>query len=507
MTRKAKVNQIILIIFDDVRGEHLFHWINEGKLPNISSLAQKGIKCPNCVTSFPSVTLPCYANIITGSNSGYFPKEGSGVPGYHWVNRSDPPHETKKPPFIRNYSERRDVFEINKDIGSNVKTIFEQAGDGNFLSVISFLFRGSIFSMPKEFRSELILRRIEEIYINPREIFSDNELPKISIGLVPQTDELMHDKGFDHPDYINLVHTCDKFIGSLIKTIKDLGHYDDTAICITSDHGNYKASNIYDLEPFFKMRKLKPYNPKTGEGDFDANLGGVGFFNFRGDSWYHHPTISQLKNYKLTGSGTSNLDLFMTLWQIPGIKLMYFKDDGNTFDKGVIHLERHDKKTNKKLKGRIEYSGSGKDQRTKYIYEDEDLFGFENNEEACKLLDNKDHTIEEWVSKTYQTDFVNIIDQLPRYFKNPRACDIMISTEGEYCFNYEHGYTNGSSLYTHDIARKDSMLVPLIIGGSPEIPNIELEFCQTVDITPTLLNLLGMKPDSSVIGNSLIKKR
>ena len=51
-----------------------------------------------------------------------------------------------------------------------------------------------------------------------------------------------------------------------------------------------------------------------------------------------------------------------------------------------------------------------------------------------------------------------------------------------------------------------SVKVPLIIGGSLEIPNMELELCQTVDITPTLLDLLGIKPDLSVIGNSLINK-
>ncbi|MFW9881225.1 MAG: alkaline phosphatase family protein, partial [Candidatus Thorarchaeota archaeon] len=148
MSRNAKVNQIILIIFDDVRAEHLFKWLGEGMLPNIYQLASNGISCHNTVTSFPSVTLPCYADIITGSNSGFFPEEGSGVPNYHWLDRTVPPIEKRKPPFIRNYSERRDIFKINNDIGKHVKTIFEQAGDGNFLSVTSFLYRGSIFTTP-----------------------------------------------------------------------------------------------------------------------------------------------------------------------------------------------------------------------------------------------------------------------------------------------------------------------------------------------------------------------
>jgi len=97
MSRNTKVNQVILIILDDVRAEHLFKWMKEGKLPNIAQLAENGVSCQNTVTSFPSVTLPCYADIITGANSGFFLKEGSGVPSYHWIDRTVPPSEKNKP--------------------------------------------------------------------------------------------------------------------------------------------------------------------------------------------------------------------------------------------------------------------------------------------------------------------------------------------------------------------------------------------------------------------------
>ena len=96
------------------------------------------------------------------------------------------------------------------------------------------------------------------------------------------------------------------------------------------------------------------------------------------------------------------------------------------------------------------------------------------------------------------------IDQLPRYFKNPRSCDIMTSTCGEYGFNYEHGKTVDPHPYSHDIAIKKSMTVPLIIGGSDEIPKLKLEYCKTTDAVPTLLDLLGIAPHKSVIGTSLL---
>ena len=57
---------------------------------------------------------------------------------------------------------------------------------------------------------------------------------------------------------------------------------------------------------------------------------------------------------------------------------------------------------------------------------------------------------------TNKIDFPMLIDQIPRYFKNPRACDIMFSTCGEYGFNYEHGKTVNDHAYSHDIAIKKS---------------------------------------------------
>ncbi len=506
MSSKAKVNQVILILIDDVRASHFFEFLNQGKLPNIGQLSENGISCGNCITSFPSITFPCYSNIITGSYSGYYTKEGSGIPTYHWVNRTDPPSESKRMPFIRNSGAGSHVGKLNKDLGLNVQTIFEQAGEGNFLSAMNIINRGSLFQPPKEFKSVMVLKVIEEAFRNPKKYFPTSEVPRVSVGYLSKTDDLMHHKGFNHPDYISEVLRSDEYIGSLIKTLKDTGYYDSTAIAIISDHGNYKAQSMGDLEPFFEEKGLIPYIPKRVVGDFDATFGCVGFFNFRGDTWHHHPTIEQLQNFKPSGVGHKKLNLFEALWEIPGLKLMYYRDDENTPDRGVIHLERRYTNLKKILKGQIEYEGHGKKQRTKYTFDNEDLFGYDKNEEAQKVLDGKLHDIDEWLAATNQIDFPCIIDQIPRYFKNPRACDIIVSTSGEYGFGYEHGQTMATYPYSHDIALKKSMTVPLIIGGSPEVPNFQIPYCKTTDMVPTLLDLLGFKPHWSVVGKSLLKK-
>ncbi|MFX1496699.1 MAG: alkaline phosphatase family protein [Promethearchaeota archaeon] len=501
MVHNSKVNQVILIIFDDIRASHLFNLMNEGKLPNIDEIANNGIKCSNCITSYPSITFPCYSNIITGAYSDYFPKEGSAVPLYHWLNRTDPPSKDKKWPFFRNYGNGSDLLRINKDIGRNVKTIFEQAGESNFLSATSYLYRGSYFAVSKDYHNvKDILQNIELAYRNPTYFFQEKEVPLISVGYIPHTDTLMHEKGFNHPDYIKLIIECDKCIGSLIKTLKEMGYYYSTAIGIITDHGNFKAEKVIDIEPFFNHNGLIPYNPQKGIGDFDLNFGSMGFFNFRGEDWYHHPNTKLLENYKISGKGNRNINLFETLWKIPGVKMMYYKDDDTKPDKGTIHILKKNEKSKVISRATIKYQGFGKNQKTMYSYNRDDIFNYGN-----KVDQNKYYAIDEWLLFTNQIDFPLVVDQIPRYFKNPRSCDIIVSTLGTHGFNYEHGKTRSNSPFSHDIGLKSSMVVPFIIGGAEDIPSINLPYCKTTDMVPTLLELLGLNPDKSVIGKSVLK--
>jgi hypothetical protein len=202
--------------------------------------------------------------------------------------------------------------------------------------------------------------------------------------------------------------------------------------------------------------------------------------------------------------GKKTLNLYDMLWKIPGVKYLYYADDENRPEKGIIHLEARFKNKDKPLKGRIVYEGLGKNQKTKYIFDDEDLYYYIHDNKAQNILDGNFHNIEEWMEYTSHVDFPMFIDQLSRYFKNPRRCDIMVSTCAEYAFGYEHGHTGTPHVYNHDVALKDSMTVPLIIGGSQEIPNINLKYCKTTDVVPSLLSLLGEEPHKSVVGRSLL---
>ena len=311
----------------------------------------------------------------------------------------------------------------------------------------------------------------------------------------------MHKYGFDSERYIKSILDIDVEIGRLTAGLNDLNILDDTVICIVTDHGNYKADKAMDIALFFEEKGFIPYNNKTQEGDFDCVFGSLGFFNFRGDSWHQHPDLHILHNFKPKNS-LEPLDLINMMFEIEGVRYVFYRADGNTHDKGRIKIRMKDEKGAIHKAG-IEYGDEG----TRYFYNDLDVFGYENDVVASKMLDKKFHTADEWLEHTYHIDFPMIIDQLPRYFNNPRSCDILVSTCGDVCYNYEHGKTKGDGVYGHDIGLRSSMVVPLIFGGSSKIPQMEIEYSKVADIVPTLLEFLGKEPDKSVDGKSLLDWR
>ncbi len=486
-----------------------------------------GIYSENCITDFPPITYPTQVSILTGTYSGHFRKEPShGIPLLNWMNRD------VIPPILREYgSINFQIYNINEEMGDNCRTLLEMVGDGNKASIAQFINRGSDYIFPERktklalfylllnyypsvkrrlIRSNsVIVQKLIKIFESPRKFFENSEPPIASSLWFMSSDLLMHKYGFDSYLYkLNLLH-IDKVIGVLIDYLERSGYLDETAIAITSDHGNYKVNKIGNLNPFFKENSLINYHPlKSIRGNMDlAYYAGVGFFYFKGmnipdnKNGWARPNIKELENY-----GPNRMNLFEKLFNIRGSHLMFYRDENNTYKNGVIHLKRKFKKTGKILTGKIEYEGVGSEYKTRYISESDnlDIFNFVNDNLASQLLDNKFHSTKEWLEATYHLDYPMHPDLIPRHFKNPRSADIILCNDGTIKFGIHHGKQKSKNLYDHDLGLRKCMAVPLIIGGSIEIPQKKIEFCKITDIVPTLLKLMGKKPHESAIGGSLL---
>ena len=525
-----QIKHIIFCIIDDVRSEHLYDLIERGSLPNLKKLIDSGLYSRNCITDFPSLTYPTQVSMMTGTYTGNYLEElCHGVPSFHWMDRH------KIPPDLRSYNsigtnERIQIYKLNDDLGSNCRTMFEMVGDGNTASIGQFINRGVDYLFPER-KTKLILyyllikhshyinkyifkanivsvKKLLNAFEKPRKFFETNEAPIASTLLFISSDVAMHLYGFDSEQYKSNLYHIDKVIGVLLDGLEKLGYLKETVIAISSDHGNYKAKTLGDFGNFLIDNGLTHYHPRRSRNG-NMNIGGfssVGFFNFNSNSisegkMWNHPTVSEMENY-----GPKKINLLDKLFTLDGIRLMYYCDPENTSKRGRIYLRRKDQHIGKIIKGSIEYERSGKEFKTKYSMEshDADVFNYLNNENASKLMDNKFHTIQEWLDNTYHIDFPLYPDLLSRHFKNPRRADIIVSTCGDVTYNIKHGKKENKNLYLHDIGLRSSAVVPLIIGGSEDIPKKEISHCKITDIVPTLVKILGKKPHTSVVGESLI---
>ena len=524
------IKHAILCIIDDVKSTQFFQLINEGKLPNFKKLMETGIFCKNCVTDFPSVTFPTQVSIITGTSTGDFRNEPChGVPAYNWLDRS------VAPPRQRSYGsysieERIQIYKINKDLGDNCQTLLEMVGNGeNTASITQFVNRGANYFFPESkmklalyylllrktprlehyilLANRMVIHKLLDCFKRSKKFFEQNQAPVASLLWFMSSDILMHLYGSNSEIYKkNLMH-IDKVMGILLEELDTFGFLDETAIAITSDHGNYDAEKAGDLSNFIKQSALTHYHyRKNPLGNVNiAEFAGIGMFNFKSNlnqnqyRW-EHPSNSELSKY-----GPKGVNLFDKLFRLNGVKLMYHRNDENTYKEGSIQLH---KKIDKEHfdKATIFYCGNGNNYMTKYVPDspDNDIFNYSFDERAARLLDNRFHSIDEWLEATYHLDYPLYVDLLPRHFKNPRAADIIVSTKGTIVYHVKHGKKKNHGLHCHDIGLRESSVVPLLIGGTQEVPHMEIPFCKITDIVPTLLAMLGKKPHISVIGKSLI---
>jgi arylsulfatase A-like enzyme len=93
----------------------------------------------------------------------------------------------------------------------------------------------------------------------------------------------------------------------------------------------------------------------------------------------------------------------------------------------------------------------------------------------------------EWLEATAETEFPDLVVQLPEFFDSPRSPDVLVSPKDGYGFT--KGYAAG-----HGSLSRSETVVPFVFSGPGVSPGI-LHAARTVDLAPTLLSYLGVAYD------------
>ena len=108
-----------------------------------------------------------------------------------------------------------------------------------------------------------------------------------------------------------------------------------------------------------------------------------------------------------------------------------------------------------------------------------------NDETLLRFIDSGPHDSRSWLHATAESQFPDFVPQIVEMFDSPRAGDAVVFAAEAASFDRSNRGGHGSAL------RRD-MIVPMIWSG-PDIPSGgRIEVARTVDVTPTLLELLSV---------------
>ncbi len=114
------------------------------------------------------------------------------------------------------------------------------------------------------------------------------------------------------------------------------------------------------------------------------------------------------------------------------------------------------------------------------------------------LLDGQSADGRTWLAATARTEMPDLPEQIVTYFQSRRAGDIAVFAAPGWDFEDVNRAGHGG------LRADDDMHVPLLIAG-PGVPHGHLKTARSVDLMPTLLDLLGRPVPRGLDGKSLLR--
>lgn len=518
----------IIFLVDGVNGRLMDEMLAKGELPAIKKyFVDRGLYTPAAIASAPSITLVNLTSIVTGRFPGH-----DGIIGNNWFDRNEL--------IWRNYETIAQKNTLDNDY--RAPNIYEQFPNDLTFSLFYQPHRGctkwyedwtsagpAFFFQDYDYVDRLTLSRFSEAMAIARKY---NRFPMVTTVYLLSTDFNAYEFGIEGPQYREAIIQADRKIGRLLGDIERAGYLNNLTIALVSDHGmmqvdkhlnlkNYLRQEIglkvetnewYENQPF--EERLKDYDKYStvlyGSGDRywaiclrkpirDAAGKAVGF-----EPWIIRPTQGDLHNYPAIKSGHAPNWLLWVYWTMIGAKSY----DIDLLDRlarieaiDVIACRTCDNSVRVvRRDGEVEFSQpDGPGGMISYkVIKGGDPLGYTGKVPADALSCNP-MTPRQWLEATYHTDYPDLPAQLLAYFRDPKSGDIAAFAMPGWDFG-------GPNHAGHGGLRPLDMQPPMMIAG-PGVPHGRIEGpVRTVDLMPTILQLLGKEPPAGLDGKSFIPK-
>ncbi|MBR0301335.1 MAG: alkaline phosphatase family protein [Bacteroidales bacterium] len=212
--RKAK--RVLIIAFDGIRPDGL----KQAHTPNIDALIARGAASMTTRDVMPSMTLPNFTSILTGSGP-----EIHGVNGNKWTldTAKLPPVEADADGYFPS------VFKVLKDKVPGIRTAFYWNWKPLIVPYNQKYMDDTLFAAKDEYLP---------LYERAGKFMEENaDNPWFMFLYTVHTDHAGHKYEWMSPEYIKSIEEGDEQVGWLFERMKEQGILEDTHIFFVTDHG------------------------------------------------------------------------------------------------------------------------------------------------------------------------------------------------------------------------------------------------------------------------------
>jgi len=528
-----------VFMIDGVNRDVFDRMLQEGRLPNFKKyFVDRGLYCDRCVANVPSVTLVNEVSIVTSVFPGRH-----GITGNSWFDRSAL--------YNRNYDDLAEKNILDADYRSD--TLFERLADETTMSLFYQAHRGAskfaenwTSAGPPYFFG--MYGMVDHISLWRFDIVANvaraqGRFPALVFAYLLAPDMEAYRNGISSEAYRAALEHDDTHIGLILQDLQAAGRLDRTVLALVSDHGMVDVSRHWPLEKFLRddlrlgvaperrretvayedrlayfdqyeavvegsgerfraVYLRKPLAAGQGAGNdkapaeekasdligaflgaalpfLSAPAGATGFEN-----WLGHPTPEDLRAYP-SRDGKA-VDLAARLIGAEAVDVLAFRAGP-----GKAHVVTKN--------GEVELSRPSPDSRSVACrtLRGNDPLGYAGAK-ATSLMDGRPHTPAEWLAATADSPYPDMVPQVLAYFDAHRAGDMLVFASPGWDFSYDNKKGGHGGL------RPGDMCTVMLIAG-PGVPHERRSGAvRSVDLGPTILELLGRPVPADLDGRSLL---
>jgi hypothetical protein len=251
------VPHVIIVVADGARPDLIDAAIAAGEVPALARLrAEHGQH--TLTTVFPSVTGPAYVPFLMGHHPGEV-----GLPALRWFDRSR--RVASWPHYARSYV-GVEMRNVDGDLNPATPTAFELAGGG--VAMMNMIGRGlphahkltnglgfALRAGWTHFRGDVAGWLDVDRMLGARMLAHiEAHRPPFVYASFCGVDKTSHSEGHDAPIVRRALTIVDDFVAKVRASAERDGWWNDTLLCVVSDHGHVNVSHHDDLADLLRER-------------------------------------------------------------------------------------------------------------------------------------------------------------------------------------------------------------------------------------------------------------